>query len=290
MRKANMRKMILLSLALVVWGCETHKCRYPTEGVVEIGEVKGKISYYGGQPGDHLNKYAFLSTINFSSMPTYHDAMTYMNNMIVKISYINSIGEYLFADVPLGVYYLNIGCFDNSFSSSFGFMSYHSITPYVVVKKGETFQIPDIQLLPGGKASLEWFWNSSDSLHQGFSFSKGANVSCPDSADLWYDGENQKLVTMGNKIAKMPGEPEGLCFISSAPDTGYYPELFIPFPEPGDTGRPASFHLVVKTQDGRYAKCRETGGEYNIQSDSVQYRRIDIQWMLQSDGSKNFSY
>lgn len=279
--------MVLLALALVVLGCETHKCRYPTEGVVEIGEVKGKISYYGGQPEDHLNKYAFLSTMNFSSMPSYHNAVAYLNDIIVRISHIRPNGEYLFSDVPLGSYYLNIGAFD---SPTFRFMSYHSITAYVVVEKGKTFQVSDIQILPGGGTSLAWYLDGSDSTSQGFNFSKGTNVSSPDSADLWYDGENQKLITQGNNIVKMPGEPEGLCFITSAPDTGYYSELFIPFREFGDTGKSENFQYVVKTQDGRYAKSRKTGGEYGVSSGSVWFRRIDIEWMLQPDGSKKFSY
>jgi hypothetical protein len=279
------RVALLLTLLLVVLGCETHKCRYPTKGVLEVGEVKGTISYYGGQPEDHLNKYAFLSTINFSSMPTYHNAMAYLNDIIVRIGHIRPNGEYLFSDVPLGSYYLNIGAFD---SPTFRFMSYHSITAYVVVEKGETFQVSDIQLLPGGKTSLAWYLDGSDSTSQGFNFSKGTNVFSPDSADLWYDGENQKLITRGNNLAGISGELEGLCFICSAPDTGYYSELFIPF---GDgAGTPHFSHFVVKTQDEKYAKCRKTGGEYNVQSDSVRYRRIDIEWMLQPDGSKNFSY
>jgi hypothetical protein len=284
-KEVNMRKVALLTLLLMVLGCETHKCHYPTQGILEVGEVKGNISYYGGQPEDHLNKYAFLFTLNFSSMPNYHSAMVCLNDIIVRIAHIRKNGEYLFPDVPLGSYYLNIGCFD---SPTFCFMSYHSITPYVVVEKGKTFQVPDIQLLPGGGTSLAWYLDGSDSSSEGFNFSKGTNVSSPDSADLWYDGENQKLVTRGNNIVGMSGEPQGLCFISSAPDTGYYSELFIPFRD--DTAKSYVSHFVVKTQDGKYAKCRRTGGGYNVRSNSVWYRRIDIQWMLQPDGSKKFSY
>ncbi len=273
----------LLAFLLLVAGCETNKCHYPTQGTLEVGEVKGKISYYGGRPEDHINKYAFLSRLHFSSMPSYHNAMVYLNDIITRISHIRPNGEYLFPDVPPGYYYLNIGAFD---SPTFRFMSYHSVTAYVVVEKGKTFQVSDIQLLPGGKTSLAWYLDGSDSTSQGFNFPKGTNVSSPDSADLWYDGEYEILVTRGDNITRMPAEPEGLCFISCAPDTGYYSELFVPYVGVGDTMR----HFVVRTQDGRYAKCRKTGGGYNVHSDSVRYRRIDIQWMLQPDGSKEFSY
>jgi hypothetical protein len=275
----------LLAFLLLVAGCETHKCHYPTQGTLEVGEVKGKISYYGGRPEDHINKYAFLSRLHFSSMPSYHNAMVYLNDIITRISHIRPNGEYLFPDVPPGYYYLNIGAFD---SPTFRFMSYHSVTAYVVVEKGKTFQVPDIQLLPGGKTSLAWYLDGSDSTSQGFNFPKGTNVSSPDSADLWYDGENQKLITRGNRLSGISGEPEGLCFIRSAPDTGYYSELFIPLGD--DTGRLNISHYVVKTQDEKYGKFIKTGGGYHVHSDSVRYRRIDIQWMLQPDGSKKFSY
>jgi hypothetical protein len=284
-----MRKIALFAISLIVLSCETHKCRYPTEGIMEIGEVRGSVSFYGLSPNDLYlgNRYAFLSKIQFSSMPSYENAMAYINDEIIKIAHVRSTGEYIFPDVPPGSYYISIGAFDSPW---FHFMSYHSITPYVVVKMGETFNVTHIELLPGGGTSLEWFLDGRDSTNQGFNFSKGENVASPDSADLWYDGENQKLITQGNNIVKIPGEQEGLCFITSAPDTGYYSELFIPFREFGDTGKSENFQYVVKTQDGRYAKSRKTGGEYGVTSGSVWFRRIDIQWMLQPDGSKKFSY
>jgi hypothetical protein len=277
---------ILLTLLLAVLGCETHKCRYPTEGIMEIGEVVGTVSYYGLEPDDidNLgNRYAFLSRIHFISMPSYENTMAYMNDGIIKIAHVRSTGEYAFSDVPLGSYYLNIGAFDSPW---FHFMSYHSTTPYVVVSKGQCFKVPHIEFVPGGEASLVWFLDGRDSTKQGFDFAKGVNASFPDSADLWYDGQNQRLVTQGNNITKMPSEPEGLCFILFAPDTGYHSELLIPLGEPGDT----IHHFVVKTRDGKYAKCRKIGGGYGVSSGVVWFRRIDIQWMLQPDGSKNFSY
>lgn len=281
-----MKKVMLFVILLLVIACETHKCSYPTKGIIEIGEVMGTVSYYGLDSNDidYLgNRYAFLSKMQFSSIPNYENTISYINNEIIKIAQIRSTGEYIFPGVTPGSYYINIGTFDSPW---FHFMSYHSTTPFVVVHKGRCFEVPHIELVPGGGMSLVWFLDRHDLAKQGFNFAKGINVASPESADLWYDGEDQMLETQGNNITKMPGEPEGLCFIFSAPDTGYYNQLFIPLGESGD--RISRF--VVKTQDGRYAKCRKIGGGYGVSSGSVWFRRIDIQWMLQPDGSKRFSY
>jgi hypothetical protein len=280
-----MRRVVLLAALLLVMACETQKCQFPTNGFLEIGEVKGTISLYGIDPEDYYllkrSDYAFLSTIHFSSMPD--NPLPNMNGWIVRITSIKSLGIYSFSDVPTGSYYLNIGSFGSTDSD---FMSYHSVAAYVEVKRGELFEVPHIELLPGGQTSLAWYLDGRDSTKQGFNFSQGVNVSYREMADLWLDGENQKLVTDGNNIAIMPPEPEGLCYISSAPDTGYVSEIFFPFGEPEDTIQ----HFVVMTREGKYAKCRRTGAGYSSQHGTVWFRRIDIEWMLQPDGSKDFSY
>jgi hypothetical protein len=282
----NMRRVALFAVWLLVLACETHKCRYPTNGFMEIGEVRGTMCLYGHDPDDYYlvrNTYAFLSRQNFSTMPNYHNAMAYMNGIIVRIASVRANGEYIFPDVPPGCYYLNIGSFD---SSGFPFMSYHSITPYLEVERGEQFEVPHIELLPGGQTSLVWYLDGRDSSNQGFNFSQGVNVSYREIADLWLDGENQKLVADGKNIAIMPPEPEGLCYISSVPDTGYVSEAFFPLGEPEDTIQ----HFVVITRDGKYAKCRKTGAGCSSHQGTVWRRQIDIEWMLQPDGSKDFSY
>jgi hypothetical protein len=281
-----MKKVILFLILLFAVACETHKCRYPTTGIMEIGEVMGTVSYYGLDSNDIKelsDTYAFLSSLQFSYMPSYENVMSYLNDLIVKIAPIRSNGEYIFTDVPPGSYYLNIGAFDSPW---FHFMSYHSITPFVVIQKGECFEVSNIELNPGCVTSLVWFLDGHDLTKLGFNFGQGMNVSSPESADIWYDGENQMLVAPADNIAKMPSEPEGLCFIFFAPDTGYYNQLFIPLGE-GE----ASSHFVVKTQEGKYAKCRMTGGEFGSSSGGVVWcRTIYFQWMLQPDGSKKFSY
>jgi hypothetical protein len=281
-----MRRVALVFVFLLLAACETRNCRCPTEGFMEIGQVRGTVSFYGVEPGQSYllrNKYAFLSTKHFSRMPNYPNAMTYINDEIIRIVGITKNDEYLFPDVPPGSYYLNIGAFESSW---FHFMSYHSLTPYVEVKRGELFEVPHIELLPGGTMSLVWYIDGRDSTNQGFNFSEGANVSHPELADVWWDGENQKLIAGGNNIAIMPSEPEGLCYISSAPDAGYVSELFFPIGEPEDTIQ----HFVVITRDGKYAKCRKAGGGYSSSHGTVWSRQIDIEWMLQPDGSKDFSY
>ena len=281
-----MRRVAFVAMLVLVSACETRDCRYLTNGFMEIGQVQGKVSFYAVDPDDYYllrNVDAFLSRSHFASMPSYHNAMAYVNDIIVRIASIGPDGEYFFPDVPPGLYYLNIGAFESPW---FDFMSYHSTMPRVDVRRGEVLYVEDIELLPGGVMSLVWYLDGRDSTCGGFSFSEGTNVSFPDSSDLWYDGANQKLVASGNRIAPVPSEQEGLCYIGSAPDTGYASELYIPMPRSAD----GASHFVVRTLGGNYAKCIRTAGEYGSSDGSVWYRRIDIQWMLQPDGSKSFSY
>ena len=273
--------LLILFMTFLVTGCGKKKPTSPTKGILEVGEVRGRVSFYGweykeGEPPDKFLKRAFLSTIQFVTIP---HILIYLDGYIIDLAGIRPDGTYIFENVPLGSYYLNIGCVEqgngNPYSiANFPFMSFHSITPFVQVTKGEIFIVPDIELLPGGGAVLKRWIGESDSTKQGFNFSLARNVSTLDSADIWYDVLNDRITNSGDNIAEVPSEPEGLCYILVAPDSGYKSELI------------SSSHFVVRTKDGTYAKCRITAGG----SSSTGYRRIDIQWMLQPDGSKRFSY
>lgn len=282
-RSKNLLLISLLFLFLSLLSCQKSQ---PTSDDFQLGGIKGRIEFYGVEPNSTIHNIAFVSTILFTSMPNMYNFISYLGNYIVQASNVKPDHTYWFSNLPNGEYYVNIGPFDDEPDttgevSPFPYMSYHSTEPVSV--DGDTVEIPDILMLPGGKSTMQWVVGQSTYKLQGFNFDLMKNVSTIDSADVWFDGANEMLITQGMNIVSLPSEPEGLCYITVAPDSGYNNSLLVPISEGGK-------HFVIRTRNNTYVKARIVGMGQSGSGESVTRRKIIFQWLHQPDGSKQFSY
>jgi len=264
-----------------------------TENIIEVGEAEGSVSFYGDEQPTTKHLFTILTTHPFSTMPILYNAFGYTGGIIVSKSGFGLDYDFSLEDVPVGEYYLNIGAIvelhqDLNYSKIFPFMSYHSTYETVEITRGGITQIPEIMLYPGGTNLLEWHQDGSTHQYQGFNFSLQRNVTTQDSADIWFDGENNRLVTEGNSILELKPQNKGLLYITNIPDSGFTSEVEIKSHSADDNYE--INHFVVKTKQNTYVKLRITGGGYTVEDSTITRRNMWIQWYHQADGQTVFSY